>query len=126
MNWKQAIVNEGIAIRHFILDNRYLATLVYAKPILNNGNEALCYGFSCVSKKDQPIMNRGREIAYARYNKAKQGKNKEFLGCNEFFKKTGIILDKYGKVRSDSLKALIGVYRSRKLTEKTHQWNGHR
>lgn len=76
MHWEQKSKNEGFKIRHFLYEGKFLATLIY-KDVEKN-EDSTPFGWAQVSKKDQANREKGRQIAYARYQKALKGESKTY------------------------------------------------
>lgn len=63
-SWEKIVKEEGIRIKHLRANGRLEGTIVYKEE-----GDTISFGSSFPSSKDQPNVERGRQVAYGRYKK---------------------------------------------------------
>lgn len=117
MNWQETIQKENLRIRHLRCNGRLQATIIYRRSEVVD--EPVPYGMSVVSKRDQPITERGRLIAYARFLKACKSKmqrsDSKYYRDNPLSKLLKMQIPLSGYVSPAEIKLMIQEFKSKTL-----------
>lgn len=110
--WRE---DKNIRIRHLRQDGKYYGTVIYGQE----GNY-VNYGLAIVSEKDNPVKERGRQIAYGRYLYASRGYEDVNKLDSPLHRRVECPLKKLGQIHIEDLKDFFKLFRDLEGEDEMH------